>query len=580
MGLHGFPFSPLPYPIPVYDVDGTLNRNSSIKRLCPLDMKISNHTERINFRVTETGSSNIILGLDWLHLYDPLINWSEGNLSFIHCPSTCTLEPVSLWDSSIKSHHPPPLNNLQKPPEDLGLDGNSTRTIFDCSSQEEIINEWYKMICEELGPEDESLLCVNLNAGPTHTTSDTDRITNYLRKTQETSTGIDKYLKEFSPVFSQSGFDDLPPRRSWDHTIELKTSADTSPISSKVYSLSCPKQVELNKLLDEHLKSGRIRPSKSPITSPFFFVKKKDGSLRPVQDYHRLNKMTIRNRYPLPLMSELMDKLKGAKYFTKLDVCWGYKNIHIKEGDEWKATFITNRGLFEPTVMFFGLTNSPATFQNMMNDIFHDLLLMGFVIIYMDDILIFTKDLPTHKIITRQVLETLQKNQLFLKPEKCSFEALEVDYLGVIVSHGEIKMDKKKVESLQSWPISHCKKDVQQFLGFINFYRCFIKDFAKLAQPLNRLCGSTPWSWSETELASFSSLHDAVISGPPLAIPLDEAPFQVEADSLGYDMGAIFSQLQEDKWHPIAFFSKSLSNVERNYNIHDHELLSIMQSLA
>ena len=148
-----------------------------------------------------------------------------------------------------------------------------------------------------------------------------------------------------------------------------------------------------------------------------FFVKKKDGSLRPVQDYRRLNEITIRNRYPLPLVSDLMDKLKGAKYFTKLDVRWGYENIRIKEGDEWKAAFITNRGLYEPTVMFFGLTNSPATFQNMMNDIFRDLLLSGHVIIYMDDILIFTDDLTTHRLITRQVLSTLQKHNLFLKPE-------------------------------------------------------------------------------------------------------------------------------------------------------------------
>jgi hypothetical protein len=198
-----------------------------------------------------------------------------------------------------------------------------------------------------------------------------------LRQTKENSNNIDKYLKAFAPVFSKSGFDNLPPRRSWDHAIKLKPTAEIKPISSKVYALSRPEQIELDKFLEEHLKTGCIRPSKSSIASPFFFVKKKDGSLRPVQDYRRLNKITIRNRYPLPLFSELMDKLKGAKYFTKLDVRWGYENIRIKEGDEWKAVFITNHGLFEPTIMFFGLTNSPATFPNMMNIIFRDLLLTG-----------------------------------------------------------------------------------------------------------------------------------------------------------------------------------------------------------
>ena len=243
-----------------------------------------------------------------------------------------------------------------------------------------------------------------------------------------------------------------------------------NPVTSKIYSLSRSEQLELDNFLSEHLRTGRIRPSKSPMASPFFFVKKKCGALRPVQDYRRLNNMTIKNRYPLPLISELMDKLKGTRFFTKLDVRWGYENIRIKEGDEWKAAFVTNRGLYEPTVMFFGLTNSPATFQNMMNDIFCDLLLTEQLVIYMDDLLIFTDDLATHRIITRQVLTTLQKHHLFLKPEKCFFEVPEIEFLGVIISHGNIRMDPKKIEALQSWPTPQSKKEVQQFLGFVNFY--------------------------------------------------------------------------------------------------------------
>ena len=143
------------------------------------------------------------------------------------------------------------------------------------------------------------------------------------------------------------------------------------------------------------------------MASPFFFVKKKDGSLRPVQDYRRLNNITVKNRYPLPLISELVNQLHGARYFTKLDVHWGYNNVRIKEGDEWKAAFHTNRGLFELLVMFFGLTNSPATFQTMMNDIFHDLILEGIVCIYLDDILIFTRMVEEHRCIMRLVLEQL-----------------------------------------------------------------------------------------------------------------------------------------------------------------------------
>src|ERR1700759_49125 len=178
------------------------------------------------------------------------------------------------------------------------------------------------------------------------------------------------------------------------------------PRSSKIYLLSLKEQAELDAFLEENLKSGWIRPSKSPMASLVFFIKKKDGSLRLVQDYHALNAITIKNRYPLPLISELINKLQGARYFTKLDVRWGYNNVRIKEGDEWKAAFQTNRGLFEPLVMFFGLTNSPATFQTMMNEIFEDLI-SGVVAVYIDDILIYTQDLEQHRKITRRVLERL-----------------------------------------------------------------------------------------------------------------------------------------------------------------------------
>lgn len=151
-----------------------------------------------------------------------------------------------------------------------------------------------------------------------------------------------------------------------DHAIELKPGADTN-VNAKVYPLSPDEKVELDKFINENLETRRIRPSNSPLSSSFFFIKKKDGSLCPVQDYRKLNNMTIKNRYPLPLIQELIDKLKGASIFTKLDVRWGYNNVRIKEGDEWKAAFLTNRGMFKPLVMFFRLTNSPATFQTMMD---------------------------------------------------------------------------------------------------------------------------------------------------------------------------------------------------------------------
>ena len=199
---------------------------------------------------------------------------------------------------------------------------------------------------------------------------------------------VNDYIKEFKDVFSEAEFNVLPERRPWDHVIEL--TPGFKPLDCKVYPLNGPEQKALDAFLEENLRTGRIRPSKSPMASPFFFIKKKDGSLRPVQDYRKLNEMTVKNHYPLPLIQELIDKLKHSRYFTKMDIHWGYNNIRSMEGNEWKAAFRTNRGLFEPTVMFFGLTNSPATFQTFTNHILRGEIIAGHVIVYLDDILIFT----------------------------------------------------------------------------------------------------------------------------------------------------------------------------------------------
>jgi hypothetical protein len=205
----------------------------------------------------------------------------------------------------------------------------------------------------------------------------------------------------------------------WDHVIELKPGASMKNCS--IYRLTPKESLALKEYIEEHKRKGYIRPSKSPMASPFFFVDKKDGKLCPVQDYCALNNITIKNAAPLPLIPELINKLGSAWYFTKLDIHWGYNNIHIKEGDEYKAAFKTPLGLFEPTVMTFGLCNAPATFQTFMNNIFEDMIDKGHVVVYLDDILIFAEDTATLDKLTHDVLSRLEKHDLFLKPEKCVF---------------------------------------------------------------------------------------------------------------------------------------------------------------
>jgi Reverse transcriptase (RNA-dependent DNA polymerase) len=284
---------------------------------------------------------------------------------------------------------------------------------------------------------------------------------------------------EYLDIFSEEKAHRFPKLRPWDHKIEMKEGFE--PKSFKNNNLTPAEQLELDKFLKENLKKGYIRPSQSPMASPFFFVSKKDRKLRPCQDYRYLNDWTIKNSYPLPLISEIMDKLKGTKYFTKLDVCWGYNNVRIRKGDKWKAAFKTNKGLFEPTVMFFRMCNSPATFQAMMDDIFMTMIDNRLVIVYMDDILIFANTKEELERITKLVLEKLREHNLFLKAKKCEFCRTRIEYLGMIIEEGKISMDAVKLGGIRDWPVPTTLKQTRSFLGFGNFYRKFISHYSELA---------------------------------------------------------------------------------------------------
>ena len=295
--------------------------------------------------------------------------------------------------------------------------------------------------------------------------------------------------------------------------------------------------------LEEALRTGRIRQSKSLIGAPVFFIKKKDGKLRFVQDYRALNLITRKNRYPLPLIDDLIHRLKGAKYFSKFDVRWGYNNVRIRKGDEWKAAFRTNRGLFEPLVMYFGLTNSPATFQTMMNEIFDDLITLGVVSIYLDDILVFTESLVEHRRVSRLVLERLRKHKLYLRAEKCEFEKERIEYLGVIISLDRVEMDPVKIAGVADWSSPTNKKEVQSFVGFINFYRRFIPEFSHHARALFDLTmKDVRFNWGPPQEDAFAKLKGLVTAAPVLALPDSDSPFRLEADSSGFATGAVLSQ--------------------------------------
>jgi hypothetical protein len=236
-----------------------------------------------------------------------------------------------------------------------------------------------------------------------------------------------------------------------------------------VYSLSREEEVEAKKWIDENISKGFIRESDLQVGSPIMFVKKKDGSNRLCVDYRALNAVTIKNRYLLPRTDDLIKTIKGAKIFTKLDPKLGYNLVRVKEEDVWKTAFRTKWGQFETLVMPFGLMNAPAAFYHFMNDIFRDILGV-YVVIYLDNILIFSANEEEHKDHVKEVLRRLQRNKLYCSPKKCSFHVPEVEYLGLIVSGSKLSMDDRKIRTIKEWPTPKNVTDVQTFLGFANFY--------------------------------------------------------------------------------------------------------------
>ncbi|QRW20379.1 Retrotransposable element Tf2 protein [Rhizoctonia solani] len=383
--------------------------------------------------------------------------------------------------------------------------------------------------------------------------------------------------QEFSKVFSEEESSKLPPHQPYDIAIELLP--DAKPQHGPIYSLGPREDAELKETIEKQLKAGLIQPSKSPMASPILFVKKKNGKLRMCVDYRRLNSMTKKNVYPLPLPQNLIEKLQGAKIFSKFDLKAGYNLVQIKEGDEWKTAFKTKYGLFEYLVMPFGLTNAPAVFQDMMNEIFQDLLDV-YVIIYLDNILVFSLNERDHEAHVQEVLKRLQDNDLFCNIEKCHFHIKKIDYLGFIILESGIEVNQSKVTDAMNWLTPKNVKNIQEFLGFVNFYRQFIPNFGNMAQPLyNLLKKDSVWKWDLAEQQSFEGLKKCLTSAPLLLQPDTTRQFYVECNASDYATGAILSQRNsEGKLAPVAYLSKSLSPAKKNYNIFDKELLAVIRA--
>jgi hypothetical protein len=390
---------------------------------------------------------------------------------------------------------------------------------------------------------------------------------------------VPEYLHPYLDVFDEEKAKAFPPSRSYDHRIKLKPGFVEK--KAKVYPMSPPEEKMLNDFIDENLAKGYIVPSESPQASPVFFVAKKDGTGRLCQDYRRLNTYTVKNSYPLPRIGEIMDVTKDWKYFTTIDVKAGYNNIRMAtKEDQELAAFVTHRGSFQPTVMFFGLCNSPATFQAFMDDIYGDVKRKKEGSVYMDDIITGGKDLQECIQRTIKIIRIMDANGLHAKISKCKFCIESVPYLGMILSAGKIEMDPVKLEGISGWPIPAKVKDVQKFLGFANFYRKFIAHYADISRPLTDLMRKNIiWEWQNDRQKAFDTLKEAFLSKPILQIPDSSRPFVLETDASKYATGAVL--MQEDTngdLKPCGFISQRFNKAEQNYQIYDRELLAIVRA--
>ncbi|KAL0162053.1 hypothetical protein M9458_041449, partial [Cirrhinus mrigala] len=381
-------------------------------------------------------------------------------------------------------------------------------------------------------------------------------------------------------AFSTVKASELPPHRPGDCAIDLTPGA--SPSRGRVFPLSQPESLAMEKYIKEELAKGFIRPSTSPFSAGFFFVKKKDGGLRPCIDYRSLNEVTIKYRYPLPLVPPALEQLRSARYYTKLDLRSAYNLIRIRKGDEWKTAFSTTSGHYEYRVMPFGLVNSPSYFQAFVNDVFRDML-NRWVIVYMDDILVYSNSYAEHVQHVRSVLQRLVQHKLYAKEDKCQFHQQSIAFLGYIISPEGVAMDETKVRAIQNWPQPRTLKELQRFLGFSNFYRRFIRNFSSVAAPLTAMVkkGETRLTWSPDALSAFHELRRRFTTAPVLRHPDPQLPFLIEVDASSTGVGAVLSQKQGEppKTFPCAFFSHKLSPAEKNYDVGNRELLAIKLAL-
>ncbi|SYW86435.1 uncharacterized protein UHO2_03933 [Ustilago hordei] len=551
-------------PIKTRSIHGVTGHQLSINSSASMQVSIGTHNLGVvEASVADTADYDLILGFTELRRLKPTIQWDTGQLEF----------------KTQEQDQPP-----RRPPE-AARAGDLTMRRPTLHGNEFVSAERILRAALEDGPIGFMLLEEPPSSLPAFGFVPTGADKGVEMEVEVdkvvTAADIPKPYQHLRDVFDEVEADKLPHHT--EHDLHLELIEGGKPPQGPLY-LKGPKEMsELRRYLDENLEKGFIRPSKSPARSPVLFVPKKDGGLRLCVDYRGLNEITVKNRAPLPLIEEQLFLLRKARIYTKLDLRAAYNLIRIAKGDEWKTAFGTQLGLYEYLVMPFGLANAPAHFQSFINDIFRDIIGI-YVVVYLDDFLIFSDTEEAHVKHVTEVLTRLRSNRLFAKLSKCEFHTKTVEFLGYIIKPTGIEMDPEKVRTVKEWPMPESIHDIQRFLGFANFYRRFIAHFARIAKPLTALVKPIErfkkFELPEEAQQAFHKLIQAFTSAGVLQHFDYHLPTRLETDASDFAIAGVLKQEHEGRWHPVAFYSRKMSSAEKNYEIHDKELLAVVACLT
>jgi hypothetical protein len=549
--------------------DGSIAGSTHILPSAPLT--ISDYHDTISYLITPLHGYDAILGKPWLDQHNPQIDWPSNTLTFHHNNSCHNLSPNIT--NTIK-------NNTKVSPDTSSSDTLSQSPSMISSMLPHVeVSEGNLITAREVKKTFKKKQIDECFIAYVSTITDDTNTVNHIDNTPAPLNHVasSTLLSNYRDVFPADLPLQLPPSRDVDFKIDLEPGS--IPPSRATYRMSPTELNKLKEIIGDLQKHGFIRPSTSPYGAPVLFVKKKDGSVRMCVDYRALNQITIKNKYPLPRQDELFDRLHGAKVFSKLDLMSGYHQIRIDPADIHKTAFRTRYGHYEFCVLPFGLTNAPSIFMQMMQQILSPYL-DEFVIAFLDDILIYSKNEEEHLKHVTQVLDLLRKHKLYAKESKCEFFKSEIGFLGHRFTADGVKMDQEKVQAVIDWPVPKNVKEILSFLGTAGYYRRFVKDFSRISAPISELVKKdVPYVWSEEQQHAFESLKTALISAPILVSPDPTKPYVVTTDASGFAVGAVLQQDQGNGLQPIAFMSKKMLPAEVNYPIRDQEMLSIICAL-